>query len=93
MTARHSKQIVRTLKKNGFVVSEKHHHYYRYITLAGETVDIKTYVSHGVKDYGNQLLSDMAKQLKLTKQELLELIDGEMSREEYEGILKVKGII
>jgi hypothetical protein len=61
--------------------------------LAGEPVDIKTYISHGVKDYGNQLLSDMARQVRLTKQELLELIDEKMTREEYEGILKVKGII
>jgi hypothetical protein len=35
----------------------------------------------------------MAHQLYLTKKELLRLIDGEMSREEYETILRKKGII
>jgi hypothetical protein len=46
-----------------------------------------------VKDYGNDLLAKMSKQLYLKKMELLSLIDGEMTREEYENILRVKGII
>jgi len=46
-----------------------------------------------VKDYGDDLLSRMSKQLYLKKMELLKLIDGEMTLEEYERILRIKGIL
>jgi len=32
---------------------------------------VKKFISHGAKDYGDDLLSKMADQLKLTKKELL----------------------
>jgi len=35
----------------------------------------------------------MSKQLYLKKMELIKLIDGEMTLEEYERILRIKGII
>jgi len=54
---------------------------------------VKTFISHGSKDYGDELLSKLADQLKLSKKELLNFIDGEMTQEEYEDILRVKGII
>jgi len=44
-------------------------------------------------DYGDALLSKMSKQLKLNKQELLDLLDGKMTRKEYEEILQTKGFI
>jgi hypothetical protein len=52
--------------------------------LAGIKSPVKTHISHGSKDYGDDLLSKMADQLKLTKKELLRFIDGEMSQQEYE---------
>jgi hypothetical protein len=55
--------------------------------------DVKTFISHGSKDYGNELLSDLADQLELTKKELLRFVDGKMTQEEYEHILRVKGVI
>jgi len=61
--------------------------------LAGEKTTVRTFVSHGTKDYGDALLLKLTKQLKLTKKELLRFIDGEMTQEEYEEILKVKGIL
>jgi len=81
LTARHSKLIKRSLKSFGFVEELTHHRQSRYFTI------------DGTKDYGDKLLSGMAHQLFLKKSELLRLIDGEMSREEYEGILRTKGVI
>ena len=93
MTARHSKLIERALEKNGFLENPTHHKQYTYYTLSGVKSKVKTFISHGTKDYGDYLLSKIAKQLKLTKKELLRFIDGEMNREDYEKILKDQGLI
>lgn len=94
MVAWHSKEIARKLKKIGFVQlkKKKHHVYYTYQTQAGEILyQVETYLSHAGKDYGIKLLSEMAVQLKVTKQELLRLLEGHMTRDEYEEILRTKG--
>ena len=57
------------------------------------TVRHNLFISHGANDYGDKLLSALADQLKLSKKELLRFIDGKMTQEEYEKILKIKGII
>jgi predicted RNA binding protein YcfA (HicA-like mRNA interferase family) len=93
LTAKHSKPIERSLKAFGFVEELSHHRQFRYFTVDGTPTKAKTFISHGSKDYGDKLLSSMARQLYLTKKELLRLIDGEMTREEYEAILRIKGII
>lgn len=90
MTSRLSKQIEKSLKQLGFECTNTHHKIY---TLRIKGLNIRTRLSHGVKDYGNDLLAQMSKQLYLKKSELLRLIDGEMTHTEYEGILKSKGII
>lgn len=93
MTVRLSKKIEKALKKNGFEKLATHHNRYFYRTLSGVKTPVKTFISHGSKDYSDQLLSELAIQLKLTKKELLRFIDGEMTQEEYESILRIKGII
>ena len=93
MTVRHSKKIEKSLKKNGFVKLTTHHNRYFYKKISGGDTLIHTFISHGSKDYGDKLLSALADQLKLSKKELLRFIDGEMTQEEYEKILKIKGII
>ncbi|MEA1884487.1 MAG: hypothetical protein U9N62_08225 [Thermotogota bacterium] len=93
MTVRHSKRIEKSLKKNGFVKLATHHNRYFYKKISGGDTLIHIFISHGSKDYGDMLLSTLADQLKLLKKELLRFIDGEMSQEEYEKILKIKGFI
>jgi len=77
----------------GFIENHTHHIKLQYISLSGEPTQVKTFLSHGSKDYGDKLLYEISKQLYLTKKELLLLIDGNMSRKEYENILRIKGII
>jgi len=93
LTARHSKLIERSLKALGFVEELTHHRQFRYFTIDGTPTKAKTFISHGSKDYGDKLLSNVAHQLFLTKRELLRLIDGEMNRDDYEELLRKKGII
>ena len=61
--------------------------------MPGEPTRIRTYISQGSKDYRDALLSKMSEELKLNKQELLDLLDGKMTRKEYEKILWTKGFI
>jgi predicted RNA binding protein YcfA (HicA-like mRNA interferase family) len=67
VTSRPSKKIERALKKNGFVEILTHHKRFKYISLSGKPTDSRTFLSHGSKDYGDRLLSDLAKQLFLSK--------------------------
>jgi len=93
LTARHSKLIEKALKRTGFVEHTSHHKQYTYYTISGVKSKVKTFISHGKNDYGDFLLSKIAQQLKLTKAELLKFVDSEMSRIEYEVILRSKGYI
>jgi len=81
------------LNSIGFLEEDTHHKRFRYTLISGELTPVKTFLSHGSKDYGDDLLLKMAHQLYLTKKELIKLIDGDMTREEYENILKIKGVI
>jgi len=93
LTSRPSNKIKRSLLSIGFIENHTHHIKLQYISLSGEPTQVKTFLSHGSKDYGDKLLYEISKQLYLTKKELLLLIDGNMSRKEYENILRIKGII
>ena len=93
MTSRPSKKIKRTLLSLGFTEINTHHIKLQYISISGATTQAKTFLSHSSKDYGDKLLYEMAKQLYLSKNDLLRLIDGNMTREEYEQILRIKGIV
>ncbi|MGL6193479.1 MAG: hypothetical protein ACRC2T_01500, partial [Thermoguttaceae bacterium] len=52
-----------------------------------------TKVSHGTKDIGIQLLTQMARQCHLSKAEFLKLVDCPMPKEEYEAKLRDNRII
>lgn len=93
MTVRPSNKIEKALLKIGFKVQNNHHK--MFILVEDEKIvnSVRTRISHGTKDYGDPLLLLMAKQLYLTKKQLLSLIDGEMDKEEYINLLRIKGII
>jgi len=74
LTVRHSKKIERALKRKGFIRFTTHHDRYFYISLLGEDTDVKTYLSHGSKDYGDQLLFKLSQQMHLTKKNCLNLL-------------------
>ena len=64
----------------------------RYV-LTGTSV--KTKVSHGAMGdtIGANLISRMSRQLHLSKQQFLALIDGTMNEEEYRELLRQEGVI
>jgi predicted RNA binding protein YcfA (HicA-like mRNA interferase family) len=91
---RDKSDVIAGLKKKGFESTKNtHHQYYAYRMIDGRISDVFTYTSHSGKELSDSLLSKMARQCKLKREEFLKLIDCPMSRQEYEQDLKRKGLV
>lgn len=93
MTSYSSKKISASLIKKGFIEVAYRADKKYYLTLDGKKVGIHTFVSHGTKEYGENLIGEMKKQLRLSKKEFIDLIDCPMTKEGYIRILIKKGCI
>ena len=88
-------KVESALKLKGFKEREGDHHYFVYVTIEGKITTIKTKTSHTkkMKDIGDNLLSQMAKQCHLdNKSEFLKLVDCQLSQDDYEKKLRQKNI-
>lgn len=83
------------LRDKGFEQIEGDHHFFIYVTTEGKRTAVRTKTSHTpkMKDIPDNLLSQMAKQCKLSKSDFARLLDCPLSREKYEGILKEQGML
>ena len=71
---RDAKNVAAGLKVKGFLSHDGDHHFYR-LFVDGKNTGIRTKISHGEKEIGDNLLSQMAKQTKLVKKDFLDLVD------------------
>lgn len=93
MATRKPKELKQGLKNKGFKESNQDHKFY-FLYIDGKRTPIKTKVSHGSKEYGDGLLIAMKHQVRLdTKQQFLDLVDCDMTKEEYIQFLIEKKII
>lgn len=83
------------LKDKGFEQTEGDHHFFVYVTTEGKKTAVRTKTSHTpkMKDIPDNLLSQMARQCKLSKNDFFRLLDCPLDREKYEAILKEQGIL
>jgi hypothetical protein len=90
---RSKRDIEAALVGKGFARSQGDHHFFIYFTKAGKKTRARTKTSHTakMKDVPDNLLSQMAGQCKLTKQQFLNLVDCPMTREGYEAALAEQG--
>lgn len=74
------------LQKKGFVLIEGDHHFFHYVNLEGKKTLIRTKTSHTPKmrDISDNLLSQMAKQCHVTKQDFLNLVDCPLDQKGFE---------
>ena len=95
MANRDRSKIRKNLKKKGFAKTEGGNHEVYTFEYKGRRTDAVTIISRGsgYKTYGSKLIGDMARQLFLTKDQLLKLIDCPLEQPDYERILISKGII
>lgn len=54
---------------------------------------VRTLISHGVRDIGDELMGIMARQMKITPPLLRSILAGEMGRDEYFDCLREQGLI
>ena len=90
MSPRKTEELKRSLKKKGFQQQDTHHEMY-WLYVNGKKTSIKTRISHGAQEYSDNLLSQMAKQVGLGKNEFDNLIDCPLSEEKYVQLLQEKG--
>ena len=92
---RPKEKVVATLKSKGFSEEPGDHIILVYYTTDGRKTNARTFTSHSPKmrDISDALLSQMARQCKLTRSEFLELADCPMRRERLEQVLREKGVI
>jgi len=87
---RSGRNIDSALRKKGFFRdSDGDHVHYYLLRDTGERTSIKTKMSHGIlgSTLSADLISKMARQLHLTKDQFLDLIDCTLSEEDYRTIL------
>ncbi len=85
MPSKHA-AIEHGLKNKGFVVADSHHHYFIYYSIDGKKTTVKTKTSHGHREISDGLIAKMARQVKVSRSEFLDLIDCPLSRKDYEKI-------
>lgn len=88
MTVIKTKKIMNSLKKKGFKNKNSTHKKFILYNEEGKKLPVYTFFSHGVTEYGDELLSRVANELYLDKSEFLELIGCSMSKEAYMIIFK-----
>ena len=92
MNPRKTKDISSQLKKKGFVAKQGDHTFF-YLYYRNKKTSVYTKLSHSIKEYSDNLLSQMAKQLSLTNSELKNLIECPLTYDNLIEILKEKNKI
>lgn len=87
---RKTKTIRAALLKKGFIADDTHHEMF-WLVVDGKKTSIRTRISHGAKEYGDDLLGMVARLIGLNKQELYRLIDCPMDREKLRSLLIERG--
>jgi hypothetical protein len=85
-----TRDLEAALLRKGFRKDDTHHKYYWFFVGKTKTT-VKTLISHGLKEYGNSLLSRVKKELHLdSPQQLVELVECSLSEQDYLKILRGK---
>jgi len=73
MKPQKTKDLDTLFKKKGFLPQERDHTYYL-LYYKNKKTSVFTKISHGLREYGDKLLSQMAKELSLTNSEFEDLV-------------------
>ena len=89
---RDKRDVENGLLAKGFQQRDGDHNYFIYHSIEGKKSMAKTKTSLGRGfDIDDNLLSQMAKQCGVTKQNFLKLIDCPLQRSDYEVLIKLSG--
>lgn len=91
MSEIHARVVTSALLKKGFVRIEAPHHTMFWLVVAGHRRGIRTRLSHGQRRVDDWLLSEMAKQLHLSRADLLRFIECQIGLDEYVELMIERG--
>lgn len=86
-------EVEKGLLNKGFVAGGGDHNYFFYYSKAGKKTIIRTKTSHGSREIDDNLLSQMAKQCKLSNKDFSLLVECPLSRDDYESKLVAQGAV
>ena len=91
---RKKSKVESSLRKKGFEQTDGDHRFFVYVTTDGKKTTVRTKTSHTpkMKDIPDNLLSQMAKQCNLSKNDFFRLLDCPLDRKGYEQILRDQSI-
>ena len=92
MATRKAREIKEGLTKKGFITVQGDHTFL-FLSVEGRKSSVRTKISHDQREYGDNLLSLVAKGLHISKKQLDDLLDCPLSYEDYLSILKTKNIL
>jgi hypothetical protein len=86
------KDLDRSLLAKGFKKEATHHNMY-WLHLGGKKTGVRTRLSHGETEYRENLISQVAKQLGLTKGELFNFVECTLSGDQYAKLMLDRKIV
>lgn len=88
-------EIENALEFKGFRRAESDHAFFIYYSQSGKKSPVRTKTSHGTgyKDISDNLVSQMAKQCRLTNKDFKDLVACPLSRQAYEDKLVAQGLV
>lgn len=92
MRPRKRNKLDSQLKRKGFISAERDHTFY-FLYYKNQKTSVYTKLSHGINEYGNNLLSQMARQLSLTNSEFENFLECPMTYDNLIERLKERGRI
>lgn len=92
---RDKRDVEAALAAKGFERDLGDHRFFVFHTIEGLRTPVRTKTSHGTstRSIGDELLSQMARQCKLSRKDFILLVDCPLSREDYERRLIEAGAI
>jgi hypothetical protein len=93
MTEIHAHRLSSALVSKGFERVEASHHTMFWLMVRGTRRGIRTRISHGQRKADDWLLSEVARELHLSKRELLQLIECQISGDDYARLMIERGYL
>ena len=92
MSTRKTRKLRNALLSKGFEQVDTHHEMY-WLAVHGKLTSVHTRISHGKNEYGDKLLGQMARQIKLERSEFEDFIDCPLTKTGYKDLLIERGIV
>ena len=92
MSSYSTREIRNALIRKGFR-QDNTHHYLFWLYIDGQKTPVRTRLSHGLREYGDNLLGAVAREMSLRRRELDAFIECPLSYQAYIEILIERSVL